>query len=62
VQDWKGNNGLSSKNFLIADDDGYRYLEMKKESDNVFELIIQHPLSPIQAMAIALTRFDVQLK
>jgi len=36
----------------------YRYLEMKKESDNAFELTIQHPLSPLQAMAIAMTRFD----
>jgi len=34
---------------------------MKKESDNVFDLVIQHPLSPLQAMAIAMTRFDVQL-
>jgi hypothetical protein len=34
---------------------------MSKKSDNMFELIIQHPLSPLQAMAIAMTRFDAQL-
>jgi hypothetical protein len=31
---------------------------MKKVSDNMFEVEIQHPLSPFQAFAIALTRFD----
>jgi hypothetical protein len=35
---------------------------MKKLNDDVFELTIQHPFSPLQAMAIAMTRFDAQLK
>ena len=54
----------SSKNFALADDEDkeYKYLEMRKESENVFHLTIQHPLSPLQAMAIAMTRFDAQLK
>jgi hypothetical protein len=54
----------SSKDFVLADEDDpdYRYLELRKESDNVFELTIQHPLSPLQAMAIAMTRFDAQLQ
>lgn len=35
---------------------------MIKTSENMFEILIQHPLSPIQAFAIALTRFDAELK
>jgi len=34
---------------------------MKKQGDNMFELTIRHPLSPLQAMAIAMTRFDAEL-
>ena len=57
-------NNNSTKNFALADQDeeDYKYLELTKESDNIFEMTIQHPLSPLQAMAIAMTRFDVQLK
>jgi predicted P-loop ATPase len=64
VQKWEHQINNSTKNFVLADEDDeeYRYLELKKESDNVFELTIQHPLSPLQAMAIAMTRFDAQLK
>ena len=42
--------------------DSYLYLKMEKESDTVFDVEIQHPLTPLQAMAIILTRFDAQLK
>lgn len=57
-------NQSSSKNFVIADEDDeeYKYLEMRKESDDVFHLTIRYPFSPLQAMALAMTRFDVQLK
>jgi len=63
LQEWEGQSKNSTKNFVLADEDDpdYRYLEMKKESDNMFELTVQHPLSPLQAMAIAMTRFDAQL-
>jgi hypothetical protein len=63
LQTWNDQVFNSTKNFVLADEDDpdYRYLEMKKESDNVFELTIQHPLSPLQAMAIAMSRFDAQL-
>lgn len=61
---WNNQSFNSTKNFVMADEDDpdYRYLEMKKQNDDVFELTIQHPLSPLQAMALAMTRFDVQLK
>ena len=64
LQKWEDQSNNSTKNFVMADeeDEDYRYLQMKKESDNIFELTIQHPMSPLQAMAIAMTRFDVQLK
>ena len=54
----------STKNFMLAskEEPECRLLEMKKESDNVFELTIRHPFSPLQAMAIAMTRFDAQLQ
>lgn len=35
---------------------------MSKVSDHMFEVEIQHPLSPLQAFAISLTRFDAELK
>lgn len=64
LQKWSKQSNNSTKNFVLADegDEEYRYLEMRKESDNVFELTIQHPLSPLQAMAVAMTRFDAELK
>ena len=50
----------SVKNFVLYNkkDKNYEFLRLRKESDNFFELFIQHPLSPLQAFAIALTRFD----
>lgn len=64
LQKWSKQSNNSTKNFVLANegDEEYRYLEMRKESDNVFELTIQHPLSPLQAMAVAMTRFDAELK
>lgn len=50
----------SSKNYQLFDDEDkeYQYLKMNKVSDHMFEVEIQHPLSPLQAFAISLTRFD----
>jgi hypothetical protein len=64
LQRWDNQSYNSTKNCVLADEDDpdYRYLEMRKESDDVFELTVQHPLSPLQAMAIAMSRFDAQLK
>lgn len=44
------------------DDDDYHYLKLSKESDNIFSIEIQHPMSPLQAFGVVLTRFDAQLK
>ncbi len=54
----------STKNYLLfdKDDKDYQYLKMSKVSDHMFEVEIQHPLSPLQAFAISLTRFDAELK
>lgn len=54
----------SSKNYQLYDeeDKDYQYLKMNKVSDHMFEVEIQHPLSPLQAFAISLTRFDAELK
>lgn len=62
--EWNGKSNNSSKNCVIADQDDpdYRFFELKKENDDVFRLTVQHPYSPLQAMAIAMTRFDAQLK
>lgn len=64
VLEWNGKTNTSSKNCVIADenDPDYRFFQLKKESDDVFRLTVQHPYSPLQAMAIAMTRFDAQLK
>ena len=54
---------VSDKNFeLIDNKDDYCYLRLRKDSDNVYSIEIQHPLSPIQAFGIILTRFDAQIK
>lgn len=55
---------LSTKNYALYDqqDKQYEYLKMNKVSDMMFEVEIQHPLSPLQAFAISLTRFDAELK
>lgn len=57
-------NQNSIKNFILVDEDDneYEYLKMRKLSDNMFEMMIQHPLTPLQAFAIGLTRFDAELK
>lgn len=54
----------SQKNFILVDeeDDDYLYLKVEKSSQNIFDVEIQHPLTPMQAMAIIMTRFDAQLK
>ena len=53
----------SEKNFeLIDSEDDFCYLKMRKDSDNIFSIEIQHPLSPLQAFGIILTRFDAQIK
>lgn len=54
----------STKNYILYDDEDkdYQYLKMKKVSDHMFEIQIQHPLSPLQAFAICLTRFDAELQ
>jgi hypothetical protein len=40
--------GQSTKNFILFDDeDDYEYLKLEKESDNMFDLYIQHPISPL---------------
>ena len=58
-----GQDVQSEKNFVLNDnDDDYQFMKLAKQSENIFQMDIQHPLSPLHAMAIAMTRFDVQLK
>ena len=53
----------SDKNFdLIDKEDDFSFLKLRKESNNIFSIEIQHPLTPLQAFAIILTRFDAQMK
>lgn len=57
--------GLDSiKRVCIIDkeDEEYEYISMDKISKDMFHVQIQHPLTPLQAFAFVLTRFDAQLK
>lgn len=54
---------MSVKNFVLfdRDDSDYEYLRFEKESDHFFSLMIQHPLSPLEAFTVVLSRFDAEL-
>lgn len=55
-------DSIKSVSIIDKEDEDYEYISLHKVSKDMFHLQIQHPLTPLQAFAFILTRFDAQLK